>query len=209
MKRIIVALFAVNLGLAGCNLSGPSDESAAKGQQPVFAAATGSGNIGLPGRATVLRLLGTGEAYEGFVPDIDGDGNDDAALCFDLDLLDASGRRIGTATDCLSNITPVGGGMALVGTTIFRLPNGTFTTRGSTTVQPITTDAPTPVTHTTGAVPMDGDNGVISGAGAYEQFRAQVRLAGAVNLSRLDSDGLITFDCLFAITPLKGGRPSL
>ena len=119
MKRIIVALFAINLGLAGCNLSGPSDESAAKEEQPVFTAAAGSGNAGLPGRATVLRLLGTGEAYEGFVPDIDGDGNDDAALCFDVDLLDASGRKIGTATDCLSNITPVGGGLALVGTTIF------------------------------------------------------------------------------------------
>ena len=153
--------------------------------------------------------MGTGEAYEALVPDIDGDGNEDAALCFDVDLLDASGRKIGTATDCLSNITAVDGGLALVGTTIFRLPNGTFTTRGSTTVQPITTDGPTPVTHTTGAVPVDGDNGVISGTGVYEQFRAQVRLAGAVNRSLLDSNGLITFDCLFAITPLNGGRPSL
>jgi hypothetical protein len=209
MKRIIVVLFAVNLGLAGCNLSGPSDESAAKEEQPVFAAAAGSGNAGLPGRATVLRLLGTGEAYDGFVPDIDGDGNEDAAVSFDIYLPDASGRKVGTATDCLSNITPVGDGLALVGTTIFRLPNGTFIARGSTTVQPVTTNAPTPITHTTGAVPMNGDNGVISGTGAYTQFRAQVRLAGAVNLSQLDSDGLITFDCLFAISPLNGGRPSL
>ena len=73
-------------------------------------------------------------------------------------------------------------------------------------MQPITTTAATPATHTTGAVPMDGDNGVIAGTGAYEQFRAQARLAGAVNLSKLDSDGEISFDCLFAITPLQGIR---
>jgi hypothetical protein len=49
---------------------------------------------------------------------------------------------------------------------------------------------------------MDGANGVIQGTGAYTRLRAQVRLSGAVNLSRLDSDNLISFDCLFAITPL-------
>jgi hypothetical protein len=178
MKRIMVCLLAIGVALLGCNLSGPTDASDAE-EQNLDGAVAKSGNVGLPGRGAVLRLLGTGVAYEAVVPDIDGDEQDDEAVCFDIDLLDAKGRIIGTASDCLSNITEVGDGLALVGTTIFRLPNGTFTSRGNTTVQPITTNAPTPVTHTTGAVPMDGDNGVIAGTGAYRNFRAQVRLGGA------------------------------
>jgi len=51
-------------------------------------------------------------------------------------------------------------------------------------------------------VPIDGVDGVIAGSGDFEGFSAQARLAGAVNLSRLDSDGIITFDCLFAVVPL-------
>ncbi len=202
MKQLTFILIAATVALMGCNLTDSSNAPVAGDQSPSLSASFG--NVGLPGRATVLRLLGTGTAYDGFVPDIDGDGVDDPALCFDVDLLDASGHKIGTATDCLSNIEAVDGGLALVGTTIFNLPNGSFTTRGNTTVQPITTTAATPVTHTTGAIPMDGDNGVIAGTGVYEGFRAQARLSGAVNLSKLDSDGEISFDCLFAIIPLKG-----
>jgi hypothetical protein len=48
---------------------------------------------------------------------------------------------------------------------------------------------------------MDGASGLLSGTGAYSRFAAKVRLSGAVNLSLLDSDGLTTFDCLFAIEP--------
>jgi hypothetical protein len=199
MKRFIIfTLIAAILGLAGCsNMTGPDPDNAAvdNDQATRLTAATAKntsgvmGNSGLPGNATVLRLAGTGKAYDGYVPDID-------------DLYNASGHRIGTATDCLSEINAVGDGLALVGTTIFNLPNGTFMTRGYTTVQPITTSMPTPATHTTGAIPMNGNNGVLHGTGAYKKFEAQARLSGAVNLSKLDSDGLITFDCLFAIMPL-------
>ena len=203
MKQLIFLLTAATLALTGCNPTEPADTSTSN-DPSVGVALAASGNSGLPGRATVLRLRGTGTAYAGTVADIDGDGGDDDATCFDIDLYDASGRKIGTATDCLSNIQGVGDGMALVGTTTFNLPNGSFTTRGHTSVQPVTTGGPTPATHVTGAIPMDGDNGVISGTGVYEGFRAQVRLSGAVNLSRLDSDGEITFDCLFAMIPLHG-----
>ena len=205
MKQLTFILIAATVALMGCNLTDQSNAPVAS-DQSVSLTEFSSGNVGLPGRATVLRLLGTATEYDSFVPDIDGDGVDDPALCFDVDLLDASGHKIGTATDCLSNIEAVGGGLALVGTTIFNLPNGSFTTRGNTTVQPITTTAATPVTHTTGAIPMDGDNGVIAGTGVYEGFRAQARLSGAVNLSKLDSDGEISFDCLFGITPLPDRR---
>jgi hypothetical protein len=49
---------------------------------------------------------------------------------------------------------------------------------------------------------MDGANGVLGGTGAYNGFMAQVRLSGAVNMSQLNSDGLIAFDCLFAVMPM-------
>ena len=173
-------------------------EQSPTGPEPILAEESAA----LPGSGTVVRLVGDAVAYEGTVPDIDGDEVDDPALCFDVDVLDAAGRKIGTATDCLSNIENVGGGMALVGTTTFRLANGTFVSRGYTTVQPVTTSEPTPITHTTGAIPMEGADGILSGTGAYRNFQAEVRLSGAVNLSRLASDGRITFDCLFAITPL-------
>ncbi len=204
MKRILILVSAIMISASACSDNTPlspdtSDTSTLKAQHR-------SGGAGLPGRGTVLRLAGTDVAYPDMVMDIDGDGQQDDALCFDVDLLDASGRIIGTATDCLSQITPVEGGLALVGTTTFNLPNGTFTARGYTTVQPLTTTMPSPATHTTGAVPMPGTNGVIHGTGAYENFQAEVRLSGAVNLSRLDSHGEITFDCLFSVLPLAMGH---
>ena len=202
MSRTMLALGLI-FGLTftyGCfDDQGPTAPGLATGNDGFEAA----GVAALPGAGMIVRLVGDAEAYEGTVPDLDGDGVDDPALCFDVDILDARGRKIGTATDCLSNITTVGDGMALVGTTTFRLANGTFTSRGSTTVQPVTTTAPTPATHTTGAIPMNGADGIIAGTGAYRNFRAEVRLSGAVNLARLDSEGRIAFDCLFAITPLR------
>ena len=201
MKHMLVLIIVVIFSVSACSEDSPltpgtNDTSTIK-------ANGGSGGAGLPGNGTVLRLAGTGVAYEGTVMDIDGDGEEDDALCFDVELFDSSGRKIGTATDCLSMINPVGDGLALVGTTIFNLPNGTFISRGYTTVQPLTTNVPSPATHTTGAVPMPGSNGVIHGTGAYKNFQAEVRLAGAVNMSRLDSDGEITFDCLFSVLPLS------
>ena len=73
------------------------------------------------GRTRVLNLIGTGAMYEGMVPDIDGDGVDDPAMCFDVDLMDPRrGRKIGTATDCLSNVVDdEPDGLQLVGTTYF------------------------------------------------------------------------------------------
>jgi hypothetical protein len=125
----------------------------------------------------------------------------DSALCFDGTLIDlATGVVIGTATDCLADIVPdPGGGMSLVGTTIFNLPGGTITSRGLTTVQPILTPpAGTPATHVTGAVPNAGANSIIGGTGRFAGATGSVRLSGAVNLSNL-GNGQIVFDCLFVI----------
>ena len=73
------------------------------------------------------------------VPDIDGDGEEDEALCFDVGPYDPNtGRRIGQGRDCLANIEEVDGGIRLVGTTFFRFRGRSMlVTRGLTTVQPI------------------------------------------------------------------------
>jgi hypothetical protein len=199
MKRISALLVAIVFSVAACNFDSPS--SSVQRSDGAAPAAEGFAGVGLPGHGTILRVVGTATAYDGKVPDIDGDGVEDDALCFDIDLYDASGTKVGTATDCLSDIGEVGDGLALIGTTIFRLANGTFIARGHTTVQPLTTTSASPVTHTTGAVPMPGTNGVIHGTGAFKNFQAEVRLGGAVNLSRLGSDNEITFDCLFSVLP--------
>ena len=212
MKRVSLLILAIVFSLAACNFDSPSSSDGSE-DQVSKGDVTGDSEesfgrwfsgTGLPWRGTVLRVVGTGVAYEGTVMDIDGDGEDDPATCFDIELFNAAGKKVGTATDCLSEITPSGDGLALIGTTIFHLSNGTFIARGHTTVQPLTTTPASPATHTTGAVPMPGTNGVIHGTGAYKNFRAEVRLGGAVNLSRLDSDGEITFDCLFSVLPLSG-----
>lgn len=41
------------------------------------------------GKHLVLNLVGTGSMYENMVPDIDGDGQDDLAMCFDVQVFDA------------------------------------------------------------------------------------------------------------------------
>lgn len=147
-----------------------------------------------------VRLVGTGEAYDGNplfdafdLPLVD-------ALCFDIDLVDIkTGRVIGTASDCLSDISgdPVNG-LALTGTTFFNFPGGTLITRGLTSVQPILHGSPD-FTHITGAIPQPGDDNVIYGDGKFSGASGTARLSGTVNLSELESDGLITFDCIFVL----------
>lgn len=153
------------------------------------------------GNNIVVRLAGTGEAkggdelFEEFGLDPIG------ATCFDVDLIDAkTGKVIGNAIDCLSDITSsmTDNGLKLTGTTFFFFPGGTLISQGLTTVQPVLHGS-ADFTHTTGAVPSPSDNGVIYGDGKFKNAAGPVRLSGAVNLSALESDGLITFDCVFII----------
>lgn len=156
------------------------------------------------GKRWVFNLVGSGDMYEGTVPDIDGDGFDDDAFCFDIELVNAKNRQlIGTATDCLSNIGEgAEGGLLLVGTTYFHLPQGTLITRGNTTVQPVNGETKTtgghPMTHITGAS-GDGD-AVLGGTGVFAGRSGTVRLSGLVDLSSFDGVGTpIVFDCLFIV----------
>ena len=152
-----------------------------------------------------LNLVGKGYMYEMDVPDIDGDKYPDPAFCFDIDLKNiADGELVGTATDCLSFIDDgKNGGLKLIGTTFFNLPNGQIVTRGLTTVQPVNQKTITPdgkyITHITGA--SSDENSVLKATGDYKWYRGTVRLSGMVNLTEFtDSVGdPIFFDCLFII----------
>ena len=147
----------------------------------------------------VLRLVGTDEGEMRSVGDIDGDGVDDMGNCFDLDLIDVrTGEVIGTATDCLSNVNTAGEGLALTGTAIFNLPQGQIITRGLTSVQP-KTHGSEDKTHITGAIPSFGDNDIVSGTGIYEGATGTSRLSGAVDMSRVQSNNEISFDCVFVL----------
>lgn len=156
------------------------------------------------GNHYVLNLVGSGEMYLSTVPDIDGDGVEDDALCFDIELMNAKNRSyIGSATDCLSNIQLAGTGIQLVGTTYFNMPEGTLVTRGNTTVQPVLHSTVTPsgqvITHITGA---SGDgNGIIEGTGRFAGSQGTVRLSGMVDMTSFTgAEGTpIAFDCLFVI----------
>jgi hypothetical protein len=149
------------------------------------------------GIVVALRGTDTGEMME--IP-ATGAGTTEA-LCFTVDLVDlATGDVIGDATDCLADLEGDGvTGLSLIGTTTFNFPDGTLVSRGTTTVQPVL-DGSVDYTHITGAVPVDGENSVLSGTGVFEGATGQVRLSGAVNMSELDSDGKITFDCVFVIS---------
>jgi hypothetical protein len=145
---------------------------------------------------------GAGEAFTTTTPDIDGDGVEDEATCFNVDLIDVSTNEvIGDATDCLSNITPDGDGLTIVGTTTFNFPQGQLVAHGLTTVQPLLHGAEG-FTHSTGAPPpLNGESNILSGTGEFADAAGSgtVRLSGLVDMSRLGDEGILRFDCLFVI----------
>ena len=162
------------------------------------------------GHALVLQVKGTDVAETRDI-DTDGDGiPDTSADCFDVGLFDPrTGRQVGTATDCLWNVNlvrdddpanaPMGWNLALTGTTFFHLPGGMLVTQGLTTVRPAlqpTSQNGVAFTHVTGA---NGDGGVQYGRGRFRNASGNARLSGLVNISKLASDGEITFDCLFVV----------
>jgi hypothetical protein len=167
----------------------------------VFAENQGKGN----GKHFVLNVVGVSlPSYEATVPDPDNVGGLIDALCYDVDLVNMNTRQlIGTATDCLSDPTPTGGGVALIGTTFFNLPSGTLITQGKTTVQAAVTPIVTPdgqlITHITGA--SGTGNAILEGTGRFTNATGTARLSGMVNLMNFSytAGDSIAFDCLFII----------
>lgn len=113
-----------------------------------------------------------------------------------------SRKVIGSGIDCLDlgSLTPIGddGGFAISNTTFFHLPGGTIVSLSRTTIQPVET--PTAgATHITGEV-ADSQNILASqGTGKFWNVEGSTRLSGAVNLSRLGAENIVTFDCVFLI----------
>ncbi len=149
------------------------------------------------GTNIAVRLVGTGDLFNGDALFDEFDLTPVGALCYDLDLVDVkSGDVIGSAADCLSNLNPIGDGVALTGTTFFFFPGGTVVSQGLTTVQPVLYGSPD-VTHITGAIPQPGENSVVYGDGKFQNASGPVRLSGAVNLTNFPGQAI--FDCVFIL----------
>ena len=144
----------------------------------------------------------------GVIPDAEN------VLCFDGLIFDAaSGREIGTATDCLKPISLDNGGTAfdslddsleIIGTTIFELPAGTIYSQGRTSVRPVTWATQNqPNTHITGAIPFEDENSIMASTGRYKNSTGTVRLSGAVDMTYFETEtgiGPLGFTCLFIVT---------
>lgn len=152
----------------------------------------------------VLNLVGTATAYDRTVPDIDGDGNEEPAKCFDAAVVDADTTKvIGTGTDCFAQVTLKGTGLAMVTTTYFNFPSGTFIVRLNTSGQPLLQPTVTPsgvtMSHMSGAASKE--NPIIGGTGRFARETGTARLSGLLNMEKfsMEKGGPVTFDCLFVI----------
>lgn len=154
----------------------------------------------------VVQLVGSGVARQSTVPDIDGDGSEDEALCFDVDLVDPRrGTVVGSASDCLSNIEFIGDigapieqtAVKLINTTFFHFAGGTVVQRGRVSIQPVL--FPTAgATHMTGSAAGAGEKNILSGDGEFSGVTGTSRLSGLVDMSRL-AEGVLTLDCIFVL----------
>ncbi|MGB4068983.1 MAG: hypothetical protein WBK08_13215 [Nitrospira sp.] len=158
------------------------------------------------GKHMVLNLVGTATAYDRTVPDIDGDGKDEPAKCFDVNLVDVHTTKvIGVSTDCFAQVTPKDLGLAMVTTTYFNFPSGTFIVRLNTSgqlllhLQPTVTPSGVTMTHMSGAASKE--NPIIGGTGRFARETGTARLSGLLNMERfsMEKGGPVTFDCLFVI----------
>lgn len=165
------------------------------------------------------------DAFFESLPDGD-DRKQSEFACFEGDLLNLeTGRIVGIGVDCLwvtgapEDATP---GVATIddGTgeqiaispqidaiTFFFLRGGYLVSDGLTTVRPFFVgigDGDGRYTHMTGSMPGDTPS-VVYATGRYAKTagRASVRLSGAVNTSKLFTDGIIDFSCIFV---LENGR---
>ena len=203
MLRILVLVGLASMMLTSCEQDADILTETTSSDTEVLAAPPAHA-----GQDLVVQIKGTSNAVsrdfsDGFFPP-GLPAEPTSALCFDVDLVNLkTGKVVGTATDCLSEITQVGleGGVKLIGTTIFRFNDGMIVSRGATTVQPITTvPAGTPITHITGAIPNPGTNNILHGTQRYAGATGSVRLSGSVDMTDFGGAGTpITFDCVFVI----------
>jgi hypothetical protein len=142
--------------------------------------------------------------------------------CFEGDLVDfRTNRVVGIGVDCLwvtgapadpspgvATIDDGEGNQIAISpqidaVTFFFLPGGHLVSDGLTTVRPFFVgigDGDGQVTHLTGSVPGATPT-IVAGSGRFLRMvdRASVRLSGAVNTSKLFTEGKIDFRCIFVI----------
>ena len=139
------------------------------------------------------------QGYASTVADIDGDGIEDDAFCFDGLLTHAQTNKvIGTGQECLS-VTAEGLNIA---TTTLNFPSGSLTARGKISVWPVQWDSSTNpdidpnVGLVTGYFPAPDANNIIAGSGRFAGATGRMRLSGAA----LDyGDGTANLNCIFII----------
>lgn len=182
-KAAALALLCATLGLASCN------------EDPVQAETGDFADNG----PMILNLRGAAVA-ESRTLTINGTPTN--AMCFTVDLLDVRTQQVvGKGTDCIVGKPDDkhASGLEVVGTTIFDFGNGhTFTSRGLTTVQATTHGSPG-ISHVTGAIPPEGENSIVAATGRFQNLRARVRLSGAVDMSRMEAEKRVYFDCVFIV----------
>jgi hypothetical protein len=161
----------------------------ALGAGVTFSAFAGKGHRNGPDKNHIaVKLIGTGHLYNTYVPDIDGDGIDDIAECYDLDLINLkTGRSFGTGTDCISNIRNVGGAAAADATFTVNMPKGSIVIRTKSTAAPLTYEATRQqdggiFTHVAGG--SSHEQRILSGTGKYRGRTGTARLNGLMDWSK-------------------------
>ncbi len=151
---------------------------------------------GLQGKSLVVALQGTATAQPRVIQLPEGPVE---AMCFDVDMIDLeTGEVIGTGTDCLYNIQETNNGLTLTDVTIFQFNDGRIMSKSEVEVQAVANGFPN-VSHLTGSVPEEGHNSILRSSGRYRNAAGRVRLSGAVDMSSLESNGQMTFNCIFVI----------
>ncbi len=182
-KAVALGLLCATLGLASCN------------EDPLRAEVQNFPDNG----PMILNLRGAAVA-ESRTLNINGAST--PAMCFTVDLVDVRNQQVvGKGTDCIvaKPDEKHASGLEVIGTTIFDFGQGhTFTSRGLTTVQATTHGSPG-ITHITGAIPPQSENSIVDATGRFQNLRARVRLSGAVDMSRMESEKRVFFDCVFIV----------
>ena len=145
----------------------------------------------------VIEFVGTAQ---GETREVDGRPME----CFDLDVIDPrTGRVIGEGSDCLdlNDIAgdPTTGPFAISNIQFFHLQGGFVKSSLRTTISPVVEASSPGNTHITGDAP---GGAILEGTGRFRRLEGGVaRLSGAVNMSQFFSNNIITFNCIFVLSP--------
>ncbi len=190
--------------------------------------------LALPANADMaVKFIGTADATAAtdLSPEIaqaiaDSGVNVAGFACFELPLLDLeTGHPVGIGVDCLNPFDDTGdvhgAGIQIEAKTFFFFPKGLIVNHGCTSVRPFFSGVgDAGVTHMTGSIgpdELDGAfgggqpaqcanaDGIIFTSGGFKNHVGEVRLSGAVNLSKFNT-GEITFSCLFTLDVVPRAR---